>query len=243
MNLIAQRKAHRRILLSDSRNSSIASRKNTTGFPHKRAALRPHHNNCAHNQCPDFSEALPVHNAGPTLVILLLADPHALEGGKTRQNTSPNPHRVLALRRGYNLDLNRSGGERGDLLAHALADAREHGGSPRQYNVGIQVLTDIDVTLHDGLEGGVGDAVHLEARQVGLEQHLGTTETLVTNDDDVTVGELEALLEGGRLGRLLHLLLEVNSDKAQGLFDVTDNLTLGGGGERVTTLREDFHEV
>merc|ERR1739848_774454 len=40
-----------------------------------------------------------------------------------------------------------------------------------------------------------------------------------------------------------HLLLEVKGNIAEFLLDVTDNLTLSGGGERVTTLSEDFHEV
>ena len=42
---------------------------------------------------------------------------------------------------------------------------------------------------------------------------------------------------------LLHLLLEVHHDETQRLLDIADNLTLGRGGEGVTTLREDFHEV
>ena len=46
-----------------------------------------------------------------------------------------------------------------------------------------------------------------------------------------------------RLGSLLHLLLKVDSDKAEALLDVTDNFALGGGGERVTTLSENLHEV
>merc|ERR1739848_79241 len=40
-----------------------------------------------------------------------------------------------------------------------------------------------------------------------------------------------------------HLLLEVKGDIAELLLDVTDNLAPSGGGERVTTLSEDLHEV
>merc|ERR1711875_173657 len=40
-----------------------------------------------------------------------------------------------------------------------------------------------------------------------------------------------------------HLLLEVEGNIAELLLDVTDNLTLSSGGERVAPLGEDLHEV
>mmetsp|Transcript_26371 Transcript_26371/g.57835 ORF Transcript_26371/g.57835 Transcript_26371/m.57835 type:complete len:225 (+) Transcript_26371:289-963(+) len=175
-------------------------------------------------------EALPVNDGGSGLVVLLLADPHGLEGGEGGEDGTTDPHGVLALGRGHDLDLDGGGGEGGDLLGHALADSGEHGGTAREDDVGVQVLADVDVALHDGLEGGIGDAVHLEAGQVGLEEDLGTAEALVANDDDVAVGELEGLLKGGRFGGLLHLLLEVDGDEAEGFLDVADDFALGGGG-------------
>merc|ERR1719431_511256 len=39
------------------------------------------------------------------------------------------------------------------------------------------------------------------------------------------------------------LLLEVKGNIAELLLDVTDNLALSGGGERVATLGEDLHQV
>merc|ERR1712200_368799 len=76
-----------------------------------------------------------------------------------------------------------------------------------------------------------------------LEESLGATESLVTDGDDLTVGKLIGLLEGGGGGSGGHLLLEVKSNIAQLLLDVTDNLPLGSGGERVTSLSEDLHQV
>merc|ERR1719508_465848 len=40
-----------------------------------------------------------------------------------------------------------------------------------------------------------------------------------------------------------HFLLKVKSNIAELLHDVTDNLTLSSGGERVATLSEDLHQV
>ena len=39
-------------------------------------------------------EALPVDNAGASLVVLLLGDPHLLEGGEGGQDGATNPDRV-----------------------------------------------------------------------------------------------------------------------------------------------------
>mmetsp|Transcript_29594 Transcript_29594/g.54303 ORF Transcript_29594/g.54303 Transcript_29594/m.54303 type:complete len:380 (+) Transcript_29594:92-1231(+) len=206
--------------------------------------LEPHDVTHPRDICAQVNlEALPVHNTGTTLVVLLLANPHTLESRKTRQNTSSNPHGVLTLWWGNNLDLNRCRGQRRDLLAHTLTDSRKHGGTSRQNNVGIQILTDIDIALHDGLEGGVRNTIHLETSQVRLKEDLGTTETFVPNNNNVTIGKLETLLEGRGFRSLLHLLLEVHRDEAQGLLDIANNLTLGRGREGVTALREDFHEV
>ena len=48
-------------------------------------------------------EAFAVDNGGARLVVLLLADPHLLEGGQGGQDGATNPDRVLALGRGDDL--------------------------------------------------------------------------------------------------------------------------------------------
>merc|ERR1740123_1470529 len=60
---------------------------------------------------------------------------------------------------------------------------------------------------------------------------------------DMTVRKLIGLLEGGGGSSGGHFLLEVKGNIAKLLLDVTDNLALSGGGERITTLGEDLHEV
>merc|ERR550534_2235204 len=87
------------------------------------------------------------------------------------------------------------------------------------------------------------DADSLHAQERRLEHGLGATEALVTDGDDLSVGQLVRLLEGGGGGGGGHFLLEVEGDVAKLLLDVTDDLTLGGGDKGVTTLGEDLHEV
>ena len=123
-------------------------------------------------------------------------------------------------------------------------------------------------------DSSVSDTVMmLITKEWRLEESLGTTEPLVSNGDDLSVGQLVALLQGGRGGSSSHFLLEVQSNVTQLLLDVTHNLTLGWerrkressswfvplalntsllwkhcglltcGGEAVAPLCQDLHEV
>merc|ERR1719464_2313262 len=101
----------------------------------------------------------------------------------------------------------------------------------------------MSTSLHDGVVGGLVDSAGFHSQERRLEEGLRGTEPLITDGDDLTVGKLIGLLEGGGGSGGGHLLLEVKGNIAQLLLDVTDNLTLSGGGERITTLGEDLHEV
>merc|ERR1719378_1358800 len=87
------------------------------------------------------------------------------------------------------------------------------------------------------------DATGFHSKEGRLEEGLGAAETLVANGDDLAVGKFIGLLEGGGGSSSGHLLLEVKSNIAELLLDVTDYLTLSSSGERVATLSEDLHQV
>merc|ERR1712028_146942 len=81
---------------------------------------------------PVHLEALAVDDGRARLVVLLLGDPHLLEGREGGEDGAADPDGVLALRGGDNLDLHGRRGERGDLLREAVRDAVEHGGAARE---------------------------------------------------------------------------------------------------------------
>merc|ERR1719281_2275171 len=87
------------------------------------------------------------------------------------------------------------------------------------------------------------DTAGFHSQEGRLEEGLRGTEPLIANGDDLAIGQLIGLLQGGRGSSSSHLLLKVKSNIAELLLDVTDNLTLSSGGERVTPLGEDLHEV
>merc|ERR1711988_905907 len=188
-------------------------------------------------------EALPVDNGWAALIVFLLGDPHLLEGGKGRQDGSSDPDGVFPLRGSNNLDLNGGRSKGGDFLLHTISNTRVHGGASGHDGVGIEILPDVNIALHDGVVGGLVDTAGFHSEERRLEEGFGGTEPLVANGDDLTVGKLIGLLKGGGGSSGGHLLLKVKGNIAELFLDVTDNLTLSSGGERVTTLSEDLHEV
>merc|ERR1719180_698081 len=192
--------------------------------------------------CQDL-EALPVDDGGTALVVLLLGDPHLLEGGEGSQDGASDPDGVLPLGGSDDLDLNGGGSQGSDLLLHTVSNTGVHGGASGHDGVGVQVLPDVNIALHDGVVDSLVNSAGLHSEEGRLEEGLGAPEPLVADGDDLAVGKLIGLLEGGGGSGGGHLLLEVKGDVAELLLDVTDNLALGGGGERVATLGQDLHQV
>merc|ERR1712179_624728 len=193
--------------------------------------------------CRKCLEAFAVNDAGASLVELLLGDPHLLEGREGSQDGSSDPDGVLSLGRRDDLDLHGGRSQGGDLLLHTIGDTGVHGGATGKDRVGVKILTKINVGLHDGVEAAFVDADDLHAEESGAEHGLGAAETLVADGDNLSVGQLVRPLNGGGGGGGGHLLLEVESDVAELLLDVADDLTLGGGDEGVSSLGHDLHQV
>merc|ERR1712142_597979 len=102
------------------------------------------------------------------------------------------------------------------------------GRTTREDSVGIEILADIDVALHDGIEATLLDADDLHTQESRAEHGLGATETLVADGDNLAVGKLVGLLDGRGGGGGGHLLLEIESHVAKLLFDVTNDFALSG---------------
>ena len=104
-------------------------------------------------------------NRWAALVVLLLGDPHLLEGGQGSKDGSSDPDRVFPLRGSNDLDLDGGWSKSGDLLLHTISNTRVHGGASRHDSVGIEVLTDINIALHDGVVGGLMDTAGFHSQE------------------------------------------------------------------------------
>jgi hypothetical protein len=90
-----------------------------------------------------------VDDAWTRLVVLLLGAPEVLERAEGGKDGSTDPDRVLALGRCDDLDLHARGRQRRELLLHTICDSGEHGRAAGEYDVAVQVTSDIEVTLED----------------------------------------------------------------------------------------------
>merc|ERR1719223_1205933 len=70
-------------------------------------------------------EALAVDNGGSALVVLLLGDPHLLEGRQGRQDGATDPYGVLSLGGSDDLDLDGGGSQSGGLVDAAGLHSEE----------------------------------------------------------------------------------------------------------------------
>jgi len=110
-------------------------------------------------------EALSVDNAWARLVIFSLGDPHGLKGGQRGQDRATDPDGVLSFWWSDDLDLHGAGRQGGDLFLHTIGNTWEHSGATRHDVIGIQVLSDVDVALHDGAENTLVDAWDFHAQE------------------------------------------------------------------------------
>lgn len=167
-----------------------------------------------------------MYNGRSRFVVLLLGDPHLLEGGQGGKDGATDPYGVLPLRGSDDLDLDGGGSEGGDFLLHSVSNTRVHCGTSGQDSVGVQVLTDVNIALHDGVVDGFVDTARFHTQEGRLEEGLRTPEPFVADGDDLSVRQLVGLLQGCGGGGGGHFLLEVQGDVAQLLLDVSHDFSL-----------------
>lgn len=92
-----------------------------------------------------------VNNARAGLVVLLLRAPEVLEGTEGRKDRSTDPDGVFAFGRSDDLDLHARRRKSGQLLLHTVRDTWEHGSTTGEDNVAVEIATDIEIALVDGV--------------------------------------------------------------------------------------------
>lgn len=112
-----------------------------------------------------------------------------------------DPYNVLVLRRSNDLDLHGAGSQGSNLLLLPVDNAWVHGGP--QAALAERSLRNVRVILCDGIEYSFMDAAGFQ------DKSLGASEPLTANSDDLGVGQLLALLQGGGGCSSARLLLEV----------------------------------
>ena len=115
-------------------------------------------------------EALAVDNAWSSFVVFFVSDNHLWEGSKGSKDGTTDPNSVFTLWWGDNLDLHCGWSEGSDFLLHTFGNTFEHGGTSGENDVGIEILTDIDIAVHDGVVGGTIDTIGFDTVHGWLEE-------------------------------------------------------------------------
>ncbi|GER34046.1 ribosomal RNA large subunit methyltransferase G, partial [Striga asiatica] len=150
---------------------------------------------------------------------------------------STNPNTVLPLRWGHDLYLHTAGSKSCYLLAHTICNPRKHGGPATKHHISIKILTDIHVTLHDGVIRRLVNSRSFHPDQRRLEEDLRAAEPLGTYGDDLPVGQLVAILGS------LDFLFEVNGNICKFLLHVTNDFPFGSCCELVASFGQDLHKI
>merc|ERR1719343_584182 len=93
------------------------------------------------------------------------------------------------------LNLNCGGSKGSDFLLHTVSNTRIHGGASRHNSVCVEILTDVNITLHDGVVSCFMDTTSFHSKEGWLEESLRAAEALIANGNDLTVRKLIRLLK------------------------------------------------
>merc|ERR1719471_643737 len=109
----------------------------------------------------------------------------------------------------------------------------------------LSISVNIDVALLDRIVGQFVDTFGFFSDEVRLEEDFWGSESFTSNGDDLTVGKLVLLFDLACCCALslLQLLGVIFSDIRKFFLHITDDFSLCGSGERVTSLCQDFHHV
>lgn len=95
----------------------------------------------------------------------------------------------MTLRRAHHVDLGGCRNENLKLFAQSLGSSREHGVASAEYYVSVEVLSHVEIAFHDRLVDHFMEGRHLEVEFSGGEESFSTSESLIAEGDDLTIGK------------------------------------------------------
>jgi len=193
------------------------------------------------------SHALSVDDLSSVLFVLVLGDPLRLEGGQGGEGGSSSPDAVVSILGGDDLDHVLLGAHGVELFLKSVGKTFVEGGTSREDHVGVEVLSDVDITLLDGLEA---HGVHTWSLisfldEAWVEESLWSHESWAVDHHGLTIGKLVVHLELTGLGGLGLIGGWVEGNEAALLLDTSDDLGPSGLSSRLgdTVGGQKIHEM
>merc|ERR1719313_2349330 len=131
---------------------------------------------------------------------------------KGKQGWILQSRQSISLWGSNDLDLHGRWSKSSQFLLHSVSNSWEHRGTSGKDDVSVEIFTDINITLHDGVVGSLMDTSSFHSEEGWLEEGFRASESLITDGDDLTVRKFIGLLEGRRGGGSLHFLFEIKGN-------------------------------
>ena len=133
---------------------------------------------------------------GTSIIVVFLSNPVTSEGGEGAESGGTGPNRIVSVWRSNDLGHTSLGGLLLDFIIESSINAFIKSRTTGKDNVGIEISSNIDVTVVDRLDGKLVETESFitllgESR---LEDKLGSLESRFINVDNLTIGELEVFL-------------------------------------------------
>lgn len=127
---------------------------------------------------------------GTSFLIFGFCDPHGLEGWQWWQDWTTDPDQEFPFFWGEHLYFHGWWSQSSNFLAESLWDTWEHSCSTTHNDVAVQIFSNINITLKDGLISDFVEAWHFLSNQHRFEEGLWASESLVANWDSLSIGKL-----------------------------------------------------
>ena len=121
-----------------------------------------------------------MNNTGSMLRKLRFRYPHSSKCTQTTQNTATNPSQIFPLSRPNNINFSPSRYQRLKLFPQSFRSSCKHSSTSTQYNICVQIFSNIKITFHNRLIYHFLECWHLETVWCGIEHCLCCAESLVS---------------------------------------------------------------
>ena len=174
----------------------------------------------------ECSCAFSVNNFDTVLLIFFTGDPVGFEGGEGAEGWSTLPDGVVSISGGKNLNHVWLWAHLIDFFLHSFWETGIHGSTTREHDGGVQVLSDIDVTLLDGLECHFVEAFDgiTYFDQIWEEQSFWAHESWWVNNDNLTIGKFVVHVMLSAVSCFVLVCCWVLGDETSFFLDLSDNL-------------------
>jgi len=127
-----------------------------------------------------------------------------------------------------------------NFLPHSFSHTVEKCGTTTKDNILEKIFSYVDIALLYGVIAIFMDTFEIEASFLWFEHYFGSLESLISNKDFTAIWKFIILFASMRVLSFFKCGIEIVDNIAHFFFNIADNFNFSIGGERVTSLVQNF---